>query len=333
MAISLLLLAGAAFGATGIFTGVDGTMKITDAKKAIKLADTVYNTKKNEFDLQKRRTLNELERLGMYQQEAQASFFRFADAFEKIQNRPVFENVTNDAIELEDISLDNIKMISIKALDVLGGTALSVVAGAATGAAAYGGVMTFGFASTGAAISGLHGAAATNATLAALGGGAKVVGGGGMALGKVVLAGTVAGPVMAVTGLLMQIKGNESVEKAQEAVEKVEEALQLMNQSTGYVNRLRHLSMILRDRTEKLYELYMIRISKLEELVSREINYMNYTEEERQLVDNNILVIKYLAHLTRLALIEVNDEQEEVVRTEAVKKEIALTKSQRSLAS
>lgn len=332
MAISLLLIAGAALGATGIFTGVDGTMKISDAKKAVEVAETVYNTKKNEFDLQKRRTLYELERLGMYQQQAQASFFRFADAFEKIQNRPVFEDVTNDKIEFEDISLDNIKTISIKALDILGGSALSVAAGAATGAAAYGGVMTFGFASTGAAISGLHGAAATKATLAALGGGAKAVGGGGIALGKVVLASTVAGPVMAVTGLLMQAKGNESAEKAQEAVEKVEEALQLMNQSVGHINRLRHLSMILRDSTQKLYELYLVRVSKLEELVARETNYMGYIEEEKQLVDNNILIIKYLAHITRLALIEVNEEKEEVVRTKAVREEIALTKSHISLA-
>lgn len=334
MALPLLFIAGAAaLSATGIFTGVDGTIKITDAKKAIEVAEIVYNTKKSEFDLQKRRTVYELERLGICQQQTKANFFRFADAFEKIQNRPLFEDVTNDEIEFQDISLDNIKTISITALDILGGSALSIAAGAATGAAAYGGVMTFGFASTGAAISGLHGVAATNAAMAALGGGALGAGGGGMALGSMVLTGAVAGPIMAVTGLLMRAKGNESTERAEETVEKIEEALQLMNKSIGHVNRLRHLSMILRDSTQKLYELYLVRVSKLEELVSRETNYMRYTEEEKQLIDNNILIIKYLAHLTRLALIEVDEEsQEELVRTEAVREEIALTKSQISLA-
>ena len=43
-----------------------------------------------------------------------------------------------------------------------------------------------GKASTGAAISGLEGAAATNASLAWLGGGAKSVGGWGMAAGEIV---------------------------------------------------------------------------------------------------------------------------------------------------
>lgn len=45
----------------------------------------------------------------------------------------------------------------------------------------------FGAASTGTAISSLSGAAATNATLAWLGGGSLAAGGGGMAAGSVVL--------------------------------------------------------------------------------------------------------------------------------------------------
>lgn len=52
---------------------------------------------------------------------------------------------------------------------------------------------TFGVASTGTAISALSGAAAANAALAWLGGGALAVGGGGMAAGSAFLA--LAGPV------------------------------------------------------------------------------------------------------------------------------------------
>lgn len=48
-------------------------------------------------------------------------------------------------------------------------------------------VMAFGAASTGTAISSLSGAAATNATLAWLGGGSLAAGGGGMAAGTAVL--------------------------------------------------------------------------------------------------------------------------------------------------
>ena len=58
------------------------------------------------------------------------------------------------------------------------------------------GVMALGTASTGAAIGGLTGVAATNATLAWLGGGALAAGGGGMALGSMVLGGIIAGPAL-----------------------------------------------------------------------------------------------------------------------------------------
>lgn len=57
-------------------------------------------------------------------------------------------------------------------------------------------------ATTGVAISSLSGAAATNASLAALGGGALSVGGGGMALGTAVVAGTGAAVNGAVGGTI-----------------------------------------------------------------------------------------------------------------------------------
>jgi len=80
-------------------------------------------------------------------------------------------------------------------------TALGAGAGVATGAAivsvaptvAMWVATTFGTASTGTAISALSGAAATNAALAWLGGGALAAGGGGMAAGNAFLA--LAGPV------------------------------------------------------------------------------------------------------------------------------------------
>lgn len=73
---------------------------------------------------------------------------------------------------------------------VVGGATAGAVTAAGTTAA----VAAFGSASTGTAIASLSGAAATKATLAWLGGGALVAGGGGVAMGVIVLtagAGTV----------------------------------------------------------------------------------------------------------------------------------------------
>lgn len=75
-----------------------------------------------------------------------------------------------------------------------GAIASTGVAIAALGpTAAMGVATTFGVASTGTSISLLSGAAATNAALAWLGGGALAAGGGGMAAGQALL--TLAGPV------------------------------------------------------------------------------------------------------------------------------------------
>ncbi|NLK71437.1 MAG: hypothetical protein GX285_00265, partial [Clostridiales bacterium] len=84
------------------------------------------------------------------------------------------------------------------------GTGVAVVALGPT--AAMGIATTFGVASTGTAISALSGAAATNAALAWLGGGALAAGGGGMAAGNALLA--LAGPVgWAIAGVAVLSSG------------------------------------------------------------------------------------------------------------------------------
>lgn len=70
-------------------------------------------------------------------------------------------------------------------------------------------VTMLGSASTGAAISGLYGAAATNATLAWFGGGALAAGGGGVAAGAMTLGAIVAAPLVAFTVYKTHSKASE----------------------------------------------------------------------------------------------------------------------------
>jgi hypothetical protein len=74
----------------------------------------------------------------------------------------------------------------------------------------------FGTASTGTAISGLSGAAAHSATMAWLGGGSLATGGGGMALGSVVLGGIALAPALLVGGFMLGAKGEKALTKAVE---------------------------------------------------------------------------------------------------------------------
>lgn len=99
---------------------------------------------------------------------------------------------------LDSLNMDKIELQKMSAIHMNASTALGIAgASSAVAVAALSGVPTLvtstvgalATASTGTAISSLSGAAATNATLAWLGGGAVSAGGGGMAAGAAVLSG------------------------------------------------------------------------------------------------------------------------------------------------
>jgi hypothetical protein len=91
-------------------------------------------------------------------------------------------------------------------IGLAGGFGALGAAASAQGADLWG-VSTFAAASTGTAISGLSGAAATNATLAWLGGGTLAAGGGGMAAGAVVLNMIMFAPGVLIAGLTVGVLG------------------------------------------------------------------------------------------------------------------------------
>ncbi|GAA7601017.1 hypothetical protein HpMMM19_06900 [Helicobacter pylori] len=87
---------------------------------------------------------------------------------------------------------------------------------------AYTGVGLLASTAGGVAIDELSGVAATNATLAWLGGGALSVGGFGMVGGMAVLGGLVAGPALAILGALSAGEMEEKLEKAKAYYSQVE---------------------------------------------------------------------------------------------------------------
>ena len=132
-----------------------------------------------------------------------------------------------------DRTVQRLDVEAIKASNIASTT--SAVGGAAgVGVAALGPTAamavatTFGTASTGTAISALSGAAATNAALAWLGGGAVAAGGGGMVAGKVLLAfagpvgWTIGGLALGGSAIYLNKRNKEIAEKATQERVKVE---------------------------------------------------------------------------------------------------------------
>ncbi len=162
-----------------------------------------------------KKTNQKINELGKHTSALYTSLTTIQSLFDRIRNVPE-ENMlkyeklkairVNWKQQAEKIELEY-KKAEVKAA---GQGAAGVGAGVAVAAlgptAAMGIATTFGVASTGTAISALSGAAATNAALAWLGGGALAAGGGGMAAGSAFLA--LAGPVgWAIAGVSVVASG------------------------------------------------------------------------------------------------------------------------------
>lgn len=147
---------------------------------------------------------------------------RFADWLER--NEALVKRLNFKKVDGVRIRVPNIPKYVAGAESVttgVSGIVSAVGAGAAAPAAALWGVSTFASAGTGTAIASLSGAAAQNATLAALGGGTIAAGGGGMAAGAAVLSLTAAVPVLLIGGFTMGIVGAKSKTKSKDFVSSV----------------------------------------------------------------------------------------------------------------
>lgn len=158
-------------------------------------------------------------------------FMRFAAIAARVEGAPqpgAIELDGDESAGADAVAAYRLRSNASGVVQLLAGGAGGAAAGAAVGGAvAYGtfvAAASFGAASTGAAISGLSGIAATNATLALLGGGTLAAGGAGVAGGTLVLAGIVAAPavILFAGGLLWMVKRNRK--QQQELAVKLDEA-------------------------------------------------------------------------------------------------------------
>ena len=176
MPLPLFLGIGAAIaGAAGVGTGIHGAVKMKEANDTMNAAKNRHNANIAKFKQKNTRTTKAMDQLGKLELDILHSFGDFSDVFEKIQNRPVFTAYSKNGVNLPTYDGEKIKEVSVGAgvlLGGLGGAGLGAAGGFAAAGATTAAVMALGTASTGTAIASLSGVAATNATLAALGGGA-----------------------------------------------------------------------------------------------------------------------------------------------------------------
>lgn len=211
-------LASLGAAGTGIYKGAKAVRDNSTANDLNEEAHDIIESAKSSLKSARKKSKNALEALGNEKLAVcQTSIKKFVDLFEQIKNVELQESVGLQ--ELSKFRIDRQAIIDFKEISMLAtsfaaGTLSGAVAGGAVAFGAYSAAGAFAAASTGTAIAGLSGAAATNATLAFFGGGALAAGGLGIAGGTAVLGGIVAGPALAIVGIVMGAKASKNLDNA-----------------------------------------------------------------------------------------------------------------------
>lgn len=145
--------------------------------------------------------------------------------------------------------------------------------------------MHFATASTGAAIAGLHGAAAANATLAFFGGGALAAGGMGMAGGMAVLGGLVAGPALLVFGAMFGLNGMKGLEQAKSNAAQVNAYCEQWAAATDLSRAIRDRAMMFYATLAQLDVRFSVALRNLDEIIAAQgEDYAQFDQQAKQSV-------------------------------------------------
>ncbi len=196
--------------------------------------------------------------------------------------------------------------------DASGAVIGSAIGGVLAAYGAYTGVGMLASTAGGVAIAELSGVAATNATLAWLGGGVLSVGGFGMVGGMAVFGGLVAGPALAILGAMSADEMKEKLEKAKAYYSQVEKAVK---KADAIIDRFQAI--------EKMAKLFTRQITKCDALFfslsqdaiatmkKHNYNHSLYSQEERDQLCVTVSTLMTLSAFLKVPIIDKHQKLQE----------------------
>lgn len=316
-------------GAAGVGAAANGVKKMKDANDTMESAKNRNERNMAKFEKENKTTTKDMDKLGKLELEILHSFSEFSDVFEQIKNRPTFDAYSKNSVTLPKYDGEKIKEVSVGAgvlLGGLGGAGLGAASGFAAAGATTAAVMALGTASTGTAIASLSGVAATNATLALLGGGTLAAGGGGMAAGTAALGAATLGVGLLVGGIIFSFTGGKLSDKADEAWAQMKKAEEKINTICNYLVDLRSTSNQYYETLFKVNEIYQRHLDGLKNIVTtlRHTDWNTFTLEERELTENTVLLVGLLYNMCKVELVLKSENENDVntINKTAVKNSI-----------
>lgn len=306
----ILIPLAALAGAVGVGSGIHGAKKMNDANNKMKEAERRDKANQKRVEEHNIITSRAMDKLGKHEMTILASFKTFSELFERLHNKPSFKTIKIGEYTLPQFDRQKIEDASVGAsvlLGGLGGAALGTAGAFAASGATTAAVMALGTASTGTAISTLSGVAATNATLAALGGGSVAAGGGGMALGTMVLGGATLGVGLLIGGLIFSISGSHIKGKAEKALQQVIENERKGKQIVQYLKELK----VIADR----YDTALMRVNAVYErnlkafqgfmyaYENEHIDWNMLKDSQKIIVENVVLLVGLLYEMCKTQLV------------------------------
>lgn len=290
MPLPLLFIGvAAATGTVGASKSVKAGLDAAEASRLNKNANTMVQEATDALSAQREACGRSLSNLGKEKLSVlNGSITRFLATFKQIKN--VDFRGSEGLDELSKLAIDSHDFEELEGLaQFAGSVAGGVVGGAASGAAvalgAYGAAQTFAAASTGTAIAALHGAAATNATLAFFGGGSLAAGGLGMAGGTMVLGGLVAGPALMVLGFVAGGAASKELEKAQTNQAEAAELVEQLSTASLQCEAIRRRTYLFYNLLARLDARFLPMVYDLEEVFAKEgDNYRTYSADSKKVV-------------------------------------------------
>ena len=270
-------IAGAA-GAVGVGSGIHGAVKMKEANDTAKMAQEQHQRNIARYEEKQKESVKTMDDLGKQELTILKSFEEFSDVFEKIKNKPVFKTYSKDGVKIPSYNAQELKETYVGAGALLGG---------------LGGTAS------------LSGAAATNATLAALGGGALAAGGGGIALGTTILGASTLGVGLLVGGIIFNITGGKISDKADEAWSQMVKAQNQINEICDYFSELNKTANKYSHTLAKVYEIYRRKLNKVQYAVYTlgKTDWNDYTTEGQLEIENLVLLVGLLHNMCKVQLV------------------------------
>lgn len=310
MPIPLIIgVVAAAAGIYGAAKGVSGAIDHSNAKGINNDARSMVDSASRQVEEQRKSTNAILEDYGQRKLRAfNGVVAEFIETFERLKNIELSQSPELDKLNAGDFSNKTLSGLrqDYQALKDAGlGLGAGMGGGAALAFGAYNGTMLLATASTGTAISSLGGVAATNATLAWLGGGSLAAGGYGMAGGMMVLGGIVAGPALAIFGHVLGNKGEEALNNARSNLEQactIHDQAELM---TGKLRAIEQVTSLANATFSKISSQLRRAVSELKKVIeNNDVDYRNFSNESKEVVFRSVKFAQLLKAMIDTAILD-----------------------------